>query len=162
VRITKNREPKRIQLPDIAVAALRALPSYGHHEYVFPAKANPRFRGNFKRPHAWDLGKRFRRVAEAAGIKQLRIHDLRHFTASTLTSAGVADNIISLLTGHKSRELRRYQHLREDLKRGTVDLIAKTLEDAQRNSKDHNGASSAHPLRTGSKPAKKRGGKESK
>ena len=56
---------------------------------------------------AWDLGKRFRRVAEAAGIKQLRIHDLRHFTASTLTSAGVADNIISLLTGHKSRELRR-------------------------------------------------------
>ena len=96
-----------------------------------PQRANPRFRGNFKKPHAWDLGKRFRRVAEAAGIKQLRIHDLRHFTASTLTSAGVADNIISLLTGHKSRELRRYQHLREDLKRGTVDLIAKTIEDAQ-------------------------------
>jgi integrase len=69
--------------------ALRALPSHGHHEYVFPAKANPRFRGNFKRPHAWDLGKLFRRVAEAAGIHQLRIHDLRHFTASTLTSAGV-------------------------------------------------------------------------
>ena len=62
VRITKNREPKRIQLPDIAVDALRALPSYGHHEYVFPAKANPRFQGNFKKPHAWDLGKRFRRV----------------------------------------------------------------------------------------------------
>ena len=162
VRITKNREPKRIQLPDIAVDALRALPSYGHHEYVFPAKANPRFRGNFKKPHAWDLGKRFRRVAEAAGIKQLRIHDLRHFTASTLTSAGVADNIISLLTGHKSRELRRYQHLREDLKRGTVDLIAKTLEEAQKNSKDRNGASSAHLLHTGSKTEKKRIGKDSK
>jgi hypothetical protein len=39
LRITKTREPKRIQLPDIAVDALRALPSYGHHEYVFPAKA---------------------------------------------------------------------------------------------------------------------------
>ena len=162
VRITKNREPKRIQLPDIAVDALRALPSYGHHEYVFPAKANPRFRGNFKKPHAWDLGKRFRRVAEAAGIKQLRIHDLRHFTASTLTSAGVADNIISLLTGHKSRELRRYQHLREDLKRGTVHLIAKTLEEAQKNSKDRNGASSAHLLHSGSKTEKKRIGKDSK
>jgi integrase len=162
VRITKNREPKRIQLPDIAVDALRALPSYGHHEYVFPAKANPRFRGNFKKPHAWDLGKRFRRVAEAAGIKQLRIHDLRHFTASTLTSAGVADNIISLLTGHKSRELRRYQHLREDLKRGTVDLIAKTLEEAQKNSKDRNGASSAHPLHTRSKTGKKGNGEDAK
>ena len=162
VRITKNREPKRIQLPDIAVDALRALPSYGHHEYVFPAKANPRFQGNFKKPHAWDLGKRFRRVADAVGIKELRIHDLRHFTASTLTAEGVADNIISLLTGHKSRELRRYQHLREDLKRGTVDLIAKTLEDARRNSKDRNGTSSAHPLHTRSKTGKKGNGKDSK
>ena len=89
-------------------------------------------------------------------------HDLRHFTASTLTAEGVADNIISLLTGHKSRELRRYQHLGEDLKRGTVDLIAKTLEDAQRNSKDRNGASSAHLLHTSSKTEKKRTGKDSK
>ena len=32
---------KGIQLPDMAVNALRALPSYGHHEYVFPAKAQP-------------------------------------------------------------------------------------------------------------------------
>jgi integrase len=94
-------------------------------------------------------------VARAAGIKDLRIHDLRHFTASTLTSAGVADNIISILTGHKSRELRRYQHLREDLKRGTVDLIAKTLEEAQRKSTGRKGASSAHPLHTNSKTGKK-------
>jgi hypothetical protein len=92
-------------------------------------------------------------------VKELRIHDLRHFTASTLTSAGVADNIISLLTGHKSRELRRYQHLREDLKRGTVDLIAKTLEEAQANGKDRNDASSAPPLHTGSKTGKKPTGK---
>ena len=43
-------------------------------------------------------------------------------------AAGIEDNIIGLLTGHKSRELRRYQHLREELKRKTVDLIAETLE----------------------------------
>jgi hypothetical protein len=52
VRLTKNDEPKRIQLPEIAVEALRALPSYGHHEYFFPAKANPRFQGNFRKPYA--------------------------------------------------------------------------------------------------------------
>jgi integrase len=57
-----------------------------------------------------------------AGIQPLRIHDLRHFAASTLTGAGVEDNIIGLLTGHKSRELRRYQHLREELKRRTAPL----------------------------------------
>ena len=102
------------------------------------------------------------RARKAVGAGDVRLHDLRHFTASTLTSAGVADNIISLLTGHKSRELRRYQHLREDLKRGTVDLIAKTLEEAQKNSKDRNGASSAHLLHTGSKTEKKRIGKDFK
>jgi integrase len=156
VRLTKNDEPKRIQLPEIAVDALRELPSYGHHEYVFPAKANPRFQGNFKKPHAWDLGKRFRRVAKAAGIKDLRIHDLRHFTASTLTCAGVEDNIISLLTGHKSRELRRYQHLREDLKRRTVDLIAKALQEAQKNGSGRKGASSSRLLHTTPKTPEKR------
>ena len=57
VRITKNREPKRIQLPDIAVDALRALPSYGHHEYVFPAKTNPRFQGQFQEAACLGSGK---------------------------------------------------------------------------------------------------------
>jgi len=41
-------------------------------------------------------------------------------------------------------------------------LFAKTLEDAQRNSKDRNGASSAHLLHTSSKTEKKRTGKYSK
>jgi integrase len=150
VRQTKNDEPKRIQLPDMAVTALRALPSYGHHEYVFPAKPNPRFKGNFKRPHAWDFGKRFRRVAKLAGVDALRIHDLRHFAASTLTGAGIEDNIIGLLTGHKSRELRRYQHLREALKRKTVDLIAGVLKEAEKNGK---GTSSSRLLHGASKKA---------
>jgi integrase len=158
VRQTKNDEPKRIQLPDMAVDALRALPSYGRHEYVFPAKPNPRFKGDFKRPHAWDFGKRFRRVAKLAGVEALRIHDLRHFAASTLTGAGIEDNIISLLTGHKSRELRRYQHLREELKRKTVDLIAGVLKEAEKNGK---GTSSSRLLHGASKKANPKPKKQS-
>jgi integrase len=156
VRETKNDEPKRIQLPDMAVTALRALPSYGRHEYVFQAKPNPRFKGGFKKPHAWDFGKRFRRVAKLAGIQPLRIHDLRHFAASTLTSAGIEDNIIGLLTGHRSRELRRYQHLREDLKRKTVDLIAGVLTEAGKGGKK---ASSSRLLHVGQKKPKAGGAK---
>ena len=57
--------------------------------------------------------------------------------------AGIEDNIIGLLTGHKSRELRRYQHLREELKRKTVDLIAGVLKEAGKNGK---GASSSRLL----------------
>ena len=58
--------------------------------------------------------------------------------------------------------MAKYQHLREDVKRGTVDLIAKTLEEAQKNGKDRNDASSAPLLHTGSKTPKKRVGKGSK
>jgi integrase len=82
-------------------------------------------------------------VAKLAGVDALRIHDLRHFAASTLTGAGVEDNIIGLVTEHKSRELRRYHHSREELKRKTVDLIAGVLKDAAKNGK---GASSSRPL----------------
>jgi hypothetical protein len=34
-----------------------------------------------------------------AGVKSLRIHDLRHFAASTLTGAGVEDNVIKAADG---------------------------------------------------------------
>ena len=81
------------------------------------------------------MRKRFRRAAKLAGVEALRIHNLRHFAASTLTGAGIQDNIIGLLTGHKSRELRRYQHLREELKRKTVDLIARVPKQAGKNGK---------------------------
>ena len=76
-------------------------------------------------------------MAKLVGVKSLRIHDLRHFAASTLTGAGIEDNIIGLLTGHKSRELRGYQHLGEELKRKTVDLIAGVLKEAEKTVKVH-------------------------
>ena len=141
LRQTKNDEPKRIQLPEMAVDTLRALPSHGRVR--FPGQTQPEVKGDFRRPHAWDFGKRFRRAAKLAGVEALRIHDLRHFATSTLTGAGIQDNIIGLLTGHKSRDLRRYQHLREELKRKTVDLIAGVLKEAGKNGK---GASSSRLL----------------
>jgi integrase len=117
VRQTKNDEPKRIQLPDMAVTALRALPSYGHHEYVFPAKAQPTVQRQFQKTARMGFWE-----AVPAGGEACRHQCSAHprsppFRRLDLTGAGIEDNIIGLLTGHKSRELRRYQHLREELKR---------------------------------------------
>src|SRR2546426_5994362 len=75
----------------------------------------------------WDIGKRFRRVCKLAGVGDLRIHDLRHFAATTLFLKGIPEAIISKMTGHKSRELRRYEHLSPMIKKQTVELIAKEL-----------------------------------
>ena len=97
-------------------------------------------------------------MAKLAGVKSLRIHDLRHFAASTLTGGGIEDNIIGLLTGHKSRELRGYQHLGEELKRKTVDLIAGVLKEAEKNGQ---GASSSRLLHGASKTANSKPKKQS-
>jgi len=40
---------------------------------------------------------------------------------------GIPDSIISKMTGHRSRELKRYQHLSPLFKQQTVDLISQEL-----------------------------------
>jgi integrase len=124
---TKNGDLIKIPLAEMVVETIKSLPSYGKAEYLFPAKPNVRFKGNFKKPYAWDLGKRFRRICRLAGIKDLRIHDLRHFATKVLFMEEVPDAMISKMTGHRSRELRKYQHLSPVFKRQTVEKIAQKL-----------------------------------
>ena len=124
---TKNRRPKRLPLLLLAIYALRQFPSYRTHEYLFPAKPNVKYKGNFKKPHAWDLGKRFRRICKLAKITDLRIHDLRHFATTMLFIEGVPDAIIRKMTGHRSEELERYKHLSASFKQQSVELIADQL-----------------------------------
>ena len=128
---TKNDEPKFMPLPEEAIAALRQLPSYGSSEYLFPAKPNPKAPDpqKFSKPHAWDLGKKWRRVCRIAKVTDARIHDLRHFTASALFSNDVPDDRIRRVTGHRSKELDRYVHFSPEFKNQTVDVIARMLSD---------------------------------
>jgi hypothetical protein len=60
---------------------------------------------------------------------------------------------------HKSRELRRDQHLREELKRKTVDLIAGVLKEAGAGGSN---ASSSRLLHAGKNGPKKAAGEEAK
>jgi len=125
---SKNGRPKRLSLAEEAITALRALPSFEEEEYVFPAdRGNVRFTG--KQMHLWDLRKPFQAACTRAGIEGLRIHDLRHMATTILFLSGIPEAIIRKLTGHRSRELERYEHLSPGLKRQTVDLIALALSD---------------------------------
>jgi integrase len=113
---SKNGRAKRLPLAEEVIEALKRLPSYGQDESVFPAdRANGRFKG--KRDHIWDLRKPFQAACQRAGIKDLRIHDLRHMAASIPFLERVPDAIIRQLTGHRSRELERYEQLSPVLKR---------------------------------------------
>ncbi len=131
---SKNRRSNRLPLPNLCVTVLKKLPSYGKHEYLFPARPNVKYRDveKFQKPHAWDIGKRFRRIRDLANIKDLRIHDLRHFATTMLFMEGVADAIIRKMTGHRSEELERYKHFSPEFKKQTTELIAgKLLEELE-------------------------------
>jgi integrase len=126
---TKNGDPIKLPLPQIVIDAIRNLPSFGREEYLFPAKPNVRYKENFSKPYMWDIGKRFRRICRLAKVSNLRIHDLRHYATTVLFIKGIPDSIISKMTGHRSRELKRYQHLSPLFRQQTVDLIARDLEE---------------------------------
>ena len=124
---SKNGRAKRLPLAEEAITALKRLPSYGRDESIFPAdRANVRFKG--KRDHIWDLRKPFQAACQRAGIKDLRIHDLRHMATSILFLEGVPEAIIRKLTGHRSREMERYERLSPVHKRQTVTRIADVLK----------------------------------
>lgn len=57
------------------------------------------------------------RIKKEVGIHDFRFHDLRHEAVSRLVEAGLSDQEVSSISGHKSMQmLKRYTHLRaEDL-----------------------------------------------
>ena len=59
------------------------------------------------------LGKALKRAAAAAGIKAIRVHDLRHSHASLLIELGFSPLLISERLGHENIEttLQIYSHL---------------------------------------------------
>ncbi len=123
---SKNGRSKRLPLADEAIQALKNLPSYRMDPHLFPVeRSNVNFAG--KREYLWDIRKPFQAACERAGITGIRIHDLRHMATTILFLEGIPEAIIRKLTGHRSRELERYEHLSPNLKRQTVELIARNL-----------------------------------
>ncbi len=113
-------------MPRVAVEALKGLPSYGVDDYVFPSRSTARW-PNPKKPYRWDIGKEFRTLVRSLGISDVRIHDLRHTGPSVLLMQGTPGDVVRKITGHRSRELERYQHLSPVFRAQTVDLIAQVL-----------------------------------
>jgi integrase len=72
-------------------------------------------RDGVRRPY--NFNKMWRKVKTDLGLSDLRFHDLRHEAVSRLVEAGLSDQEVASISGHKSMQmLRRYTHLRaEDL-----------------------------------------------
>ncbi|MGI8746643.1 MAG: tyrosine-type recombinase/integrase [Bryobacteraceae bacterium] len=114
---TKRKRSRRIvKLQDFVLKALDVLrdshlpPKDGdcqrEHDLIFRSgTGSPLRQRNVKRE--------FRRLLEAAGIRPIRLYDLRHTAATLAVAAGVSVKVISDQLGHASISftLQRYSHV---------------------------------------------------
>lgn len=72
--------------------------------------------------------KAWERIREAAGIPDVRLHDLRHHYASILASGGASLQMIGQLLGHKRiATSQRYAHLVDSALRELTEKAAAAL-----------------------------------
>ena len=81
--------------------------------------------------HLTDLQKPWRRVRKAAGLDDVRIHDLRHTFASEAVMGGESLPMVGKILGHtQTQTTARYAHLADDPLQGASERIATSLKQA--------------------------------
>ena len=98
---------KLIPLAPAAKLILADAPRIEGSPYVFPAATGE--------GHYQGLGKVWQAVRKAAGLEDVRLHDLRHTFASFGAAGGLSLPIIGKLLGHsQAATTQRYAHLADD------------------------------------------------
>ena len=103
---SKNGE-KTIVLPPAALAVLTSMPRVASNPHVIVGGKPGAALVNLKDP--------WRAIREAAGLDDVRIHDLRHSFASIGAAGGASLPILGALLGHSQpTTTARYAHLADD------------------------------------------------
>jgi integrase len=89
---TKAGRSHLLPLPEAAVGILASLPSRGSSEWVFPGRGST---GHLAEPK-----KAWQRIREAAGVPDVRIHDLRRTLGSWLAGQGYSLPLIGRALNH--------------------------------------------------------------
>jgi integrase len=129
----------------LGAAALKLLHDQPHHNevFVFPSVTKPRS------PFV-DPTKIWREVRSAAGLDDVRLHDLRHSFASGVVSSGRGLPIVAALLGHASvRMSERYAHLSQDPVHEAADAAAAAIARAMAGESEPENSGEVLPLRRG-------------
>lgn len=80
-----------------------------------------------------NLGKAWRAIRKAAGLEDVRIHDLRHAFASVAAASGMGLPIIGKMLGHtQAQTTQRYAHLAADPVKAAAAVVAGAIAAARR------------------------------
>jgi integrase len=133
---TKTDRPRRVALDEVGIAVLAAhrarVDEWAREaEAVVPEDAyifSPYIDGSkpFRPDNVTGF---FVRVRDSLGMKDVRLHDLRHFTATQLIGAGVDVRTVAGRLGHSdpSLTLRVYSHVIEERDRAAASVIGRVL-----------------------------------
>jgi integrase len=114
---------KTIYLNDAAINLLRKIPRMTGNPFVI-AGGKPGSR-------LVNLQKPWRRMRAAAGLDDVRVHDLRHNFGSVAAGAGMSLPVIGKLLGHSQpTTTARYAHLAADPVRAASNLIGNEISAA--------------------------------
>ncbi|NYV74862.1 site-specific integrase [Streptomyces sp. UH6] len=132
---TKNRRSRVIPIPLMCVAPLRwqrlrqgtqraaAGESWPVSDLVFTTR-------NGRPIEPRNLYRSFLRIAEAAGLPKVRLHDTRHGCASLLFAAGVAPRTVMEILGHSqiAVTMNIYTHVHDDTRREAMSHMDRLLK----------------------------------
>jgi len=122
---TKNTQPRTVPLTRTAVELFRAAiknPTRPDDTgLIFFGEPG---RDGARRPYQFD--RMWQAIKRKQGLKDFRFHDLRHEAVSRPVEAGLSDQEVSAISGHKSMQmLKRYTHLRAEDLVARLDQIGK-------------------------------------
>lgn len=118
---------KVLPLARVALDVIEAVPRLATSEYVFPAEGTRGKRGR----HFQNVSRTWFLVRRAAGLTDVRIHDLRHSAAGVAASAGTSLPIIGKLLGHsQAATTQRYAHVSAHPAAQTATLIGDRIASA--------------------------------
>jgi integrase len=105
VPTSKTGKSRHVPLAQAAMDVIAAIPRAEGAVYLFPSPKNPK-------RHLTTIKHGFQTARAAAGLHDLRIHDLRHSAASFMVNSGVDLFAVGKVLGHASvQSTQRYSHL---------------------------------------------------
>jgi len=117
IPFSKNGKSRHVPLPNAALEILNQLPRWDGRPYVIP---NP----ETMKPHV-QIHRAWNNARVAAGLSDVRIHDLRHSMASNMVNSGRSLYEVAKVLGHSQlKTTQRYAHLSQETLLDAVDAAA--------------------------------------
>jgi integrase len=137
---TKTHASRRVALDDEVIAALTAHRDRQlDHLALAQVVASPSsfvFSDALDGATSWypdSVSRRFRKLCEREAVTGVRLHDLRHFVATQLLSAGVDVRTVAGRLGHRNAAttLNVYAHVLEQSDRQAADIMLRAIRSSE-------------------------------